>query len=170
MRASTIALWTSALIGIALAVGYHGHLPETVATHFGSGGRANGWMSRDAQTLFMIGLFLLMSGFMAAMGLIVKRVNPRFVNLPRKDYWFATPERREEIGRRMSIWGEVFGVAMNGFFIGLQHLVYLANQRNPPLLDETMLWVLLAVFLSFTLGSTLYLTRRLVRPPEGERT
>lgn len=170
MRASTIMLWTSALIGIALAVGYHGRLPETVATHFGSGGRANGWMSRDAQTLLMIGLFLLMSGLMAATGLIARKANPRFVNLPHKDYWFATPERRMEIGHRMSAWGEVFGVAMNGFFIVLQHLVYLANRRHPPLLDEPMMWVLLAVFLSFTLGWTLYLTLRLARPPGEVRT
>ena len=69
-------------------------LPETVATHYGAGGRANGWMTRSGYLLFMM-VFLL--GFSTLVSFLIGFIPhklPRLTNIPNRGYWLAE-ERRE---------------------------------------------------------------------------
>jgi len=69
-------------------------LPETVATHYGAGGRANGWMTRSGYLVFMM-VFLL--GFSTLVSFLIGFIPhklPRLTNIPNRDYWLAE-ERRE---------------------------------------------------------------------------
>ncbi len=42
--------------GVVFVAATAGQLPPTVATHFGAGGAANGWMSRGGYTVFALAL------------------------------------------------------------------------------------------------------------------
>lgn len=100
MRTASVAYAGSAaafagVLGWAATV-----LPDTVASHFGGDGRADGWSSRPAFLLTMAGI----GGFLLLMPLVVRlamRLPPGMVNVPNPDYWLA-PEHREEMAARMT--------------------------------------------------------------------
>src|SRR5206468_189675 len=59
-------------------------LPDTVATHYGAGGRANGWMTRSGYLLFMM-VFLL--GFSTLVSFLIGFIPhklPRLTNIPNR--------------------------------------------------------------------------------------
>jgi len=41
------------------------YLPDPVATHFGAGNQANGWMSRNGYLLFMLAFLIGISGIVS---------------------------------------------------------------------------------------------------------
>lgn len=87
-----LASWL--LFGIVLAdaafiAATSGALPQRVATHFGAGGAANGWMPRNGCTWTMLVvrtvLPLLLFGALRQLPMCAER----YVNLPHRDYWLA---------------------------------------------------------------------------------
>jgi hypothetical protein len=105
-------------------------LPERVAVHFGSGGEANGWMTRSAHLLFIgalgVGVPLLFAGLV----LLIGWIPAQFINVPRRDYWLA-PEREAETRGLISrglLW---LGCLMVVFFSGIQLLLVQANLVAP---------------------------------------
>ncbi|MCB2205851.1 DUF1648 domain-containing protein [bacterium] len=91
MRTMVILLILAAMLGIW----YYPSLPEEVASHFGSEGEANGWMSRDGFMVLYGFLFLFLAGTFAGSAWLMKVLPDSMINLPRKKYWLA-PERRAE--------------------------------------------------------------------------
>ncbi len=77
-------------------------LPETMASHFGAGGRPNDYMSK-------VPFFWLLAAsaggsvaiVFAAAGML-KRLPARWINIPNRDYWLATDERREVAMNRIA--------------------------------------------------------------------
>ena len=68
-------------------------LPDPVATHFGFGYFANGWMTRDGYLRFMLAFATVLPVVIVAMIGWLPRVFPRGINIPHRDLWLA-PERR----------------------------------------------------------------------------
>ncbi len=111
-------------------------LPERVATHFGHGGYANGWMSRDGYVALIVALTsvvpLLVAGVTAFMpGLTLARLAAK-----RRDYWLA-PERRAASVEALRTYGCVMGIVIALFIAGMHALTVQANSRTPPQLDES---------------------------------
>src|SRR5262249_31015241 len=115
--------------------------------HFGFHGEPNGWMSKEADLLFMaaigFGLPLFIIGVCYGTGFLPKSL----VNLPNRDYWLA-PERRKKtaahIGGR-SVW---MACMMVIFLTVLHLLVVFANQRSSPRLSTPGIVSLTACFLA----------------------
>jgi uncharacterized membrane protein len=153
-----------ALCGAAFIVATAGALPERVATHFGRGGAADGWMTREAYTwtmaLMQAGLPLLLLG---ALGNIPRRAE-RFVNLPHKDYWFA-PERRAATAATLRGYGAAIGIATALLLAGAHAAVVDANAKSPPRLDEPVAIVALAVFATAMIVTSVVMLRRFRRVP-----
>ncbi len=105
-------------------------LPERVATHFGSGGQPNGWMSRSMHLLFMGALGVGLPLVSAVLALVVRLVPARFINVPHREYWLS-PERQSQtctyISRQL-LWLACLEVV---FFAGMQFLIVEANRTAP---------------------------------------
>lgn len=140
-------------------------LPPVVASHFGAGGNADGFMAREAYVrlmlLFTVGLPLLIAG---ALGL--GRFLPvAWINLPHRDYWLA-PERIEQTRRYLARHGTVFAAFLAVFLCFVNWLVVEANRAQPARLDEPPFIAGLVVFTGVTLAwSAMFLLH--FRKPRG---
>ncbi len=79
-------------------------LPETVATHYGAGGRANGWMTRSGYLLFMMVFLLGFSTLVSFLIGFIPHMLPSLTSIPNRDYWLAE-ERREGLLQFLSSHG-----------------------------------------------------------------
>jgi len=114
-------------------------LPETVATHYGAGGRANGWMTRSGYLVFMM-VFLL--GFSTLVSFLIGFIPhklPRLTNIPNRGYWLAE-ERREGSLQFLSSHGWWLGCLIVLLSGSMHYAILEAHHSQPPALP-------LAVFL-----------------------
>jgi hypothetical protein len=152
------------LAGAAFITATSSGLPPQVATHFGRGGGADGWMPRHLYTWFMVlmQVFLPLMLF-GALGHLPRRAE-RFVNLPHRDYWLA-PERRAETVAALRAFGAAIGLATAMLMIGAHAAILDANAKSPPRLDEPLFIGGLAVFVVALLAVTGLMHRRFRRVP-----
>jgi len=154
-----VALLSTSAAGVLLLAYHRQRLPDVVASHFGASGVANGWMPRDTHVLLAQGLFIFLTAMFCFMGWIMSRIPAKWVNLPNKDYWFAT-EREADTRHHLSGWGYGFGAVVNLFLIFAFHLVYLANLSDPVAFDSTTMMVGLVAFVVASIGATIALLVR----------
>jgi hypothetical protein len=152
------------LAGAAFIVATSGALPSRVATHFGRGGAADGWMPRQGYTGLMVLLEVLLPLVVfGALGHLPRRAE-RFLNLPHRDDWLA-PERRAGTVASLRGFGAAFGIATALMLIGVHAAVLDANAKSPPQLDETLFVAGLAAFVVIMLATTIAMHRRFRRLP-----
>jgi len=155
------------LFAVLMATGSFVHLtsnglPEVVASHFGSGGAANGAMAKDVYTVFMLVVAIGVPLLVAGSPLLVKRLPPHLVNLPNKRHWLA-PERRAESLEALGSLSMGFAAGL-AIFLGFVHwLVVRANSVQPPRLEEGWFLVGLAALGGVTVGWLVALYRRFGR-------
>ena len=122
-----------------------GALPERVASHFGSSGAADSFMSRGGYVTFMlvfvVGLPLVMTGIMT----LVFRSVTTSLNIPNRDYWLA-PERRADTVAFLTRHNMRFGACLAIFLSYVHWLVVQANLRQPAELSNSAIYTGLAVF------------------------
>jgi len=159
---SLIALLSSGAAGVLL-VSYHWQrLPEKVASHFNGSGAVDGWMSRDANFFLSAGLVIGLTATFYLLGVMMRRLQPRWINLPNKDYWFAA-DREHETRLHMAGWVWTFGALLNLFLLFVFHQVFVANLSNPVALNNTVMFAGLAIYLVVSLGSVVVLLARYSR-------
>ena len=116
-----------------------GTLPERVASHFGSSGAADSFMSRGVYMTFMIvfvvGLPLVMTGIMT----LVFRGATTSLNIPNRDYWLA-PERRADTIAFLTNHSMQFGTCLAVFFSYVHWIVVQANLRQPAALSNSAIY------------------------------
>lgn len=145
-----------------------GALPDAVASHFGPGGRADGFTTRGAYVGLMLGVVIVVPSLLAASSLVVRLLPPQFVNLPNKRYWLA-PERRAASLDALAGLGTRFATAL-AVFLGYVHgLVVRAHAVQPPRLSESWFFAGLTLFAVATLVGLVSLFRRFGRVPDAER-
>lgn len=135
---------------LALAVGqlvyYYPRLPETVASHFDAGGRADDSMSTQMFFTFMA----VITGMTALMTLVISYAagqTSEGINLPNKAYWLA-PERREATLEYLSRTALVFGTATLALLVVMMHLSFRAN-FSPERSMGNAPWVVMLAYLGF---------------------
>jgi hypothetical protein len=146
--ASTVVV--GSVTGIALTAD---RLPARVASHFGAGGAANGFMARDVYLAFTIGLAVLppvLVGLTIALSL---KYFPQFLNLPNRDYWLA-PERRGATAAYLAVHTAWLAALLSVFVLGIHLLVLRANRSVPPQLETGPF---LAVLAAFGIGMVLWI-------------
>lgn len=122
-------------------------LPERVATHFGSNGAANGWMTRGQHVGFTLVAGLMVPAFVIGLFAIIRRFGDRGLNIPNKEYWLA-PERRERTFDFVQNQGFWLAVMLIGFFAAVHRSIVGANANVPArLMAEDIGWIS-AIFVS----------------------
>ena len=122
-------------------------LPGRVATHFGMGGRPNGWVSRDGYRVFILLFGLGMPTFTTLLGFLTRFFPAWTVNVPNREYWLA-PERRSATDAhvlRHCLWLACLEVAFVG---GIHYLTILANNAVPVHMPNGTFLAILGVFLA----------------------
>jgi uncharacterized membrane protein len=131
------------------------YLPDRVATHFGSEGRADGWMGRGGYLAFMLAFMIGMSTFVSIVVGTLPRKFPQWTNIPNRDFWLAF-ERRDESARFLSAHGKRLAYLIVMMMLGMHYTILRANHFNPPVLPGS-------TFTSILLGFALALVWWIVR-------
>lgn len=140
-----LALLVAAAVAIVLATS--ASLPATVATHFGAGGRANGFMTRIGYQLFSGALLVFLPmAIYAGLAWLPARF-PRLVNLPNRAYWLAAP-RLESSLASLRAFGVALAAIIIAMFIGAHWLILEANEQTPPTLAEGAFFGLVFAFVA----------------------
>jgi uncharacterized membrane protein len=148
---------------IAQSLYYYPLLPETVAQHFDSQGKPNGWASREVFFAIYLGVTFLVMGMFLVIGCVLQK-SPQYMNIPNKDHWLS-PENRDETIRTIT-----GGMALIGGLAGLLSLVVgqYAIQKNltpgPIAMDAYIIWLVLG-FVGITLVWSISVTVKYMRPP-----
>jgi uncharacterized membrane protein len=133
-------------------------LPDVMASHFGAGGRPDGF--EDKTTFFA--MFAVLTGFMTvlqlATGLLLPRTPAHMINLPHREYWLA-PERRAETIASLVVSLDWIGVALTFLLVGALELTIRANLAQQAL-DARFFTVLLFTLFAALIGWIAYLFRR----------
>lgn len=156
------------LLVLVVAAGFvwltSGELPPVVASHFGLGGTADGFMGKGLYTAFMVAVVVAVPALVGFSAQLVRVLPVQWVNLPNKQYWLA-PQRRAATLESLSSASAAFSLALVGFLCFVHWLVVQANAVQPPRLPESALFVGLAVFGVTTVLWLVALFRRFGRVP-----
>ena len=120
-------------------------LPVRVATHFGSGGMANGWMSRDGYALFMIVMITVLPLTIVSFTGFIPRFAVSQIARRKRDFWLS-PQLRDETLAWLASHACSMGVLIIAFLSGIHFLTIEANRRSPPRLDESSMFAVVIGF------------------------
>jgi len=134
-------------------------LPPIVASHFGPGGAADGFMSRPVYTVFLLVIAVGVPLFLAFLPASLIRKRGDNINLPNRAYWLA-PEHREATMQFLRMYGLWFAMAVALFLAYVHWLVVQANRLRPPMLSSTHMIGTLVVFSVFLVVWLFVLFRR----------
>ena len=143
--------------------------PERVAIHFGAGGMADGWATRDMAAVLMLASTGVPFLFLRWGGSLLHRIPERFVSLPFRNYWLSTPERRQAVIMLMDGLLAKLGAGVMLLFLVLQVFTLAANRKNPPQLWEAGLLIVLILFLVWVGLWIVDLWKSLTPPSNGHR-
>lgn len=141
-------------------------LPDPVATHFDFAGTPNGWMTKKQFAYFYGGFLPFITGLFALIGLLIRKMPDKMINIPHKAYWLA-PERHEKTMRSLQNMNNAIGVVVGFFIVLIMQAVIVANLDRYPQLGFDRVMSLLGVMVAFALFKVLYIRRRFRAP--GER-
>jgi uncharacterized membrane protein len=161
-RVSFICLTAFAIVFVVYTGSY---LPETVATHFGIDGEANGWMTRGGYLLFMLSFMLGVSSFVSLVVGTLPRKFPQWTNVPNRQYWLAA-ERRDESLNFLSAHGKRLGCLILMMMIGMHYTVLIANHLRPPTLPASTFSSIIIGFALALVWWIVRLYRRFAKPKD----
>ncbi len=152
LRPAGLVFLLSCVLSFMMLNHVSGALPERVASHFGAGGTADGWMTRDGFVRFFAWLVAGTSALFAALAWLSPRIPSGGGNLPDRDYWLA-PERRPETNRRIRDYLLAMAAATNMLYLAMLQLTVVANAMQEPRLGSSF-WVTMALYMGFVLAWT----------------
>ena len=159
MNQSTLR-WTF-VITVLAAAGFiyatAGRLPDPLAAHFATDGSVNNSMSRGAYCALMTGLTLLIPLLVFVFQVWLPRRLMRFINIPNRNYWFETEERKAQVIDYLERHGLTFGLVPPLFFAAMHWLLIDANSQVPPRLDNSLFLLLTGGFVVLVLSSVVML-------------
>ena len=124
-------LLTNAVFIIATA----GALPERVASHFGTSGAANDYMTREGYRVYMLGFAIAFPLLIVAAISWLPRMMPNLTNIPNRAYWLA-PERRKATFLILDAYALALGCLLTVLLGGAHWLLLRANAVQPPKLEN----------------------------------
>jgi uncharacterized membrane protein len=128
---------------------YYPNLPDVVASHFDSAGKADGFMTKQNFVIFEIAFLILIVGEALLLPRLIEKIPDSLLNLPNKSYWLAA-ERRSETFRNIRNYFEWFSVLLLAFFITINQSVFRANIARENL-SPIIIWIILSVFLALVI-------------------
>ncbi|MDD5677528.1 MAG: DUF1648 domain-containing protein [Kiritimatiellae bacterium] len=155
------------LANVALTLLSSAILPDRVATHFGSGGMADGWRSNYSNALFNTGGHVIFFCLLYFTPQLVIWFPGKWTNLPNKDYWLQ-PAMLPQTKAKISVLMWQLGVAIFAFMFVIGLLALHANMAKPVRLNEPVLFAALGILLAYSVWWTIAFFRAF-RLPERTR-
>jgi uncharacterized membrane protein len=154
-----VSLSVAMVMALAVRVGLvWARLPDTVASHFGSGGEPDAFMNKVG---FFVVMALVGGGSVALVfaSPLLLRITPReLISLPNRDYWLSSSERRSEATDRLAGVMAWIGAATTGLLVVATELTVQANLEQTNL-DEATFLVFLVVYFAFVTVAVVRLFR-----------
>jgi len=147
-------------VSILQVLFYASLMPVSIASHFNGDGEPNGWSSRTAFLGLYSSIFIMVVLLFRFMPGFLSRFPDAMINLPNKDYWLA-PGRRAATFSTIKDRFICLGNGLMTFLIVMFQLVVQANLTEGSRLNSKALWILLSVFVVFTISWTVNLIRML---------
>ena len=145
-----------------------GALPDTVASHFNSGGAPNRFMSDQSYLLLMLALVVLVPLLLGWLGRWLQQIPDELINLPNKAYWLA-PERRAQTLGYLANWLQWSACVLVLLFCYLHWLVLDSQQQNPIQLNTQLMTVGLVGYLGTMSVAVIALLYKFLRVPNSGR-
>src|SRR5438445_13158592 len=136
-RLAWLVLFLCLAVAAACIVTTSVALPDQVASHFGPGNAANGFMTRDGYLVFMLFFTLVLPLFLAAMVGLLPRMRPNSINLPNREHWLD-PMRREGTLISLSSYGAWLGIMIAIFTSTVHHVLSFAKASSPQRLPSLL--------------------------------
>lgn len=147
-RLPTSIFFALVLLGAVQYFYYAPRLPEIVASHFGTGGSANGWQMKMVFFSMEVGIIVLAAVISFGVPRMIEGLPASMINLPHKEFWLS-PERRDETLSYLRVWTLWFGCALLAFLLFVMELVFRANLQPRPQLDMAAFVPALLAFVVF---------------------
>ncbi|MDN4159868.1 DUF1648 domain-containing protein [Nocardioides abyssi] len=146
---ATLVCFGIVLVGSALA------MPAEVPLHFGGSGEPDRWGSRLEALLTMTLVGGLLAVILGGTAALVDRMPVTYLNVPRKDWWTATPEREARMRRMMRTDLYVLAAATMLFLAVVVLATTLAARAEDPALGP-LFFTGLGCYLAFVVGWTVW--------------
>jgi hypothetical protein len=147
------------IAGLGLQSYYSLNLPGLVANHFGPGGLANGGLSNTANLAFNSLALILVAALYLAMPFVLSKAPLGLIAFPNRRYWLD-PKRLARTLPVIADWLGFSGLLTIFFLLAVYHLIFLANQTQPPRLDQALFMM---VFKGYLFLMLLWLGALLIR-------
>ena len=137
--------------GLAIASGLD--LPDQIPVHFDLLGQPDGWSSKWSFVVALVGMLAIMQVWLRfAVPYLVRRTPARFLSLPNRDFWTATPARRHEASVRIADVMDWTGGFLALTTVLILNMVRQAAETQPYLAiaPENQVWVLIGILGMFT--------------------
>jgi uncharacterized membrane protein len=106
-------------------------LPDRLAVHFDINGNPNGFQSKDVfMNTFLTFIILTNVAFLAAF-LGIQYLPTTLINIPWKQYWFATDERKIVAFEKLRSAMGLVGIFICLMFLFTEQIIYQANTKDP---------------------------------------
>lgn len=155
-------LWFLTFFGVCQHAWYWPQLPAKVATHFGTDGQPNDWMSKENATLVLLGFQVLFPWLLVGLGRLIGVLPISVINIPHREYWLH-PERREATLSWMGGYLAWTAVATGLLMTVLAHVTFRANVKGAGLEMAPFLCFVVG-YLVVILGMTVVNLRHFRRP------
>ena len=150
-------------VGVAQGISAFPMMPERMASHFGTSGMANGWMTKTQ--FFAVYAITLLPAFVVEFWVsrrLATTPDAR-INLPNKEFWLA-PERRSETLAYFDTFFAWYGCAVLLLVVFVMGLAMRANLNPPARLATGPTFGALAAFVLFNIAAIVSMLRRFSAP------
>ncbi len=147
------------IVGLGLQSYYSLNLPGMVANHFGPGGLAVGGLSNTANLTFNSLVLVVIAVLYLLMPFVLSKAPLELIAFPKRRYWLD-PKRLERTLPVIADWLGFSGLLTILFLLAVYHLIFLANQTQPPHLDQALF---LAIFKGYLFLMLLWLIALFIR-------
>ncbi|HEY1328028.1 MAG TPA: hypothetical protein VGI14_13885 [Casimicrobiaceae bacterium] len=161
-RLPPLLLALALIVTATVIVATMGLLRPIVPSHMRLDGRVDRWTPRDMYVAMMLAIGIGVPLLIVASTALTRRLPPRWINLPHREYWLA-PERRERTHATLHDFSCAIGTVV-ALFVAALHLLIVSggSARGAP--PQPAFYVLLGVLVATLLGMVAWLLRRFCRP------
>jgi len=132
MNKKIALIWGLAFVAM---VGYlifiESSLPERLAVHFDISGNPNGFQSKSIFITTFLCFIFFINGLFLGLFFLIDRFPSQLINIPWKNYWFATEERKVQAYVKLKAVQGLTGIFVCATFLITEQIIYQANVVNP---------------------------------------
>ena len=153
------------LFGLAItqSIYFYPLMPDRVGSHFNIVGKVDDYSPKLSYFIAYFVSLAVTSSFSLVLPLFLQSLPISLINLPHREYWLSGDQREASL-QFLKIHFSWFGVATMLLMVAVFHITFLANLNPSIKLDSLLFWLLLGVFLVFTICWTVVLVRRFPKP------